>query len=94
MFSKLTQIENELVENQKRMNEIDYIMREGDYASNKDPAILGHEYEQIVDQNKVLELKRKYLLDRWHGWKQRIFWDIAAPVIITIITAYLLNNFR
>ncbi len=94
MFSKLTKIENELVENQKRMNELDYTMREGDYASNEDPAILGHEYAQIVDHNKILELQRKFVLERRHGWKQRIFWDIAAPIIITIITAYLLNKFK
>lgn len=86
----LSKIEKELESNQERLNQIDYDMRENFIL----PNVWEHEITEIKNRNKVLEIKRKHALDRRDGWTNRFIWSVVAPIILTIITAYLINLFR
>lgn len=81
----LGKIERELVSNQERLGEIEYQLRE-DY----DPVLcdaVQHEFIEIEKHNKVLELKRKFILDKRNGWKQRIIFSLIVPAIVSIVVA-------
>ena len=88
----LKSIEKEIIENQKRLNEIEYTLRE-EYDGNK-AYFLKHEAIEIKKDDKILNLKRQYKLDARNGWKHRVIWSISAPIIVTIITLYLLSYFE
>lgn len=88
----LSKIEKELVDNQERLNRIDYDMREN--YSEPEADYWTHEATEINNRNKVLEIKRKHALDRRDGWVSRFIWSVLAPILLTIVTAYLINLFR
>lgn len=36
-----------------------------------------------------LQLKRQFILDERNGWKAKSLWNIVVPIIVSVITAYL-----
>lgn len=38
-----------------------------------------------------LETERNFILDRRNGWKAKSLWNVFVPILITMITAYLLS---
>jgi len=40
-------------------------------------------------ERKKLQLKRQFILDGRGGWKAKGFWNVAVPIIVSVITAYL-----
>lgn len=87
----LSKIEKELEDSQKRLNEIDYDMRENYSLPEADHWT--HEATEIKNRNKILEIKRRHKLDRRNGWWARFIWSMLAPVLLAVITAYLINKF-
>lgn len=75
-------IEKEIVENQKRLNEIEYTLRE-EY-SEPDAFTLTHEAIEIEKYNKILDLKRRHKLDGKDGWVSKFIWAILAPIIVAV----------
>lgn len=88
-FNTIKIIEKEIVENQKRLNEIEYKLRE-EY-SEPDAFILTHEAIEIEKYNKILDLKRQHKLDRRGGWVSRVIWSILAPIIVAVSVSLLVN---
>lgn len=44
---------------------------------------------QFLDIEKSqLQLKRQFILDRRDSWKYRVIWNIIAPVVVALVTAY------
>ncbi len=89
----LKNIEDELVASQKLLNDIEHWSAANQYGNMLSIA----EQTQcngILANMKVLELKRTHLLDRRQGWKQRIFWDILIPIIVTIITTFTISKIK
>ncbi len=82
----LTKIEREIVENQKRMNEIEYEVREN---YNDESWILEHEYTELEKHNKVLELERRHKLDRRNSWRAKMIWSILVPIILSLLISML-----
>lgn len=83
-------IEKEIVENQKRLNDIEYILRE-EY-SEPDAFALIHEAKEIEKDNKILDLKRQHKLDRRDGWSSKFIWSILAPIIVAVSVSLLVNT--
>ena len=47
-----------------------------------------------TDAEKVsLQLKRQFILDARNGWKTKGIWDVAVPIAVSVITAYLVSIF-
>ena len=84
-------IEKELVENQKRLNEIEYGLRE-EYDGNK-AAFWEHEVAEIENYNKILDLKRQHKLDGRNGWVSRFIRSILAPIIVAVLVSLAVNCF-
>ena len=91
-FIIIKSIEKEIVENQKRLNEIEYKLRE-EYDGNEADA-LKHEAIEIEKNNKILNFKRQHKLDRRNGWISRFIWSILAPIIVTISISFLINYLK
>ncbi len=49
-----------------------------------------NELESILEQ---LETKRQHALDRRNGWRSKFVWSVIAPILVTIMTTYLLVSF-
>ena len=41
-----------------------------------------------VEKNK-LQLKRQFILGRRDNWKAKSLWNVIVPIIVSIITAYM-----
>ena len=82
-------IEKEIIEDQKRLNKIEYILRE-EY-SEPDAFILKHEMIEIKKYDKILDLKRQHKLDRRNDWVSRFIWSILAPIIVAVLVSLLIN---
>ena len=83
-------INKEKIENEKRLNEIEYKLRE-EY-SEPDAFILEHEAIEIKKYNEILNLKKQYILDKRNGWILKLIWSIIAPVIVALLTSILIKN--
>jgi len=90
-FNTIKTIEKKIIENKKRLNEIEYLHRE-EYTE-PDDSFLMHEAIEIEKYNKILDLKRQYKLDRRNGWVSRIIWSILAPIIIAVIVSLINYHF-
>lgn len=88
-FNTIKAIEKEIVENQKRLNEIEHTLRE-EY-SEPDAFTLTHEVIEIEKYNKILDLKRRHKLDEKDGWVSKFIWVILAQIIVAV-SIYLLIN--
>ena len=45
----------------------------------------------LIDEMKILELKRQHILDRRNSWLPKSIWNIFIPIIVAIATTYLLK---
>lgn len=88
-FNTIKTIEKEIIENQKRLSEIEYILRE-EY-SEPDAFTLTHEAIEIEKYNKILDLKRQHKLDRRDGWVSKFIWSILAPIFVAVSVSLLIN---
>lgn len=88
-FNTIKTIEKEIIENQERLNKIEYKLRE-EYNGNG-IGILEHEAIEIEKYNKILDLKRRHKLDRRGGWVSRLIWSILAPIIVAVSVSLLIN---
>jgi hypothetical protein len=43
-------------------------------------------------EKNILKQKRQYILDDRNGWKLKFFWNIAVPIIVAVITAYIVTK--
>lgn len=62
------------------------------YSEDIDAVIEVQDIKALDDEKSQLQLKRQFILDNRHGWKARVFWSIIAPIIVAIITAYLVST--
>jgi len=81
-------IEKEIIENQKRLNEIEYKIRE---EYDEGSPYIAHEAIEIEKYNKILDFKRQHKLDRRNGWTSRFIWSILAPIIVALSVSLLFN---
>ncbi|MCX6731814.1 MAG: hypothetical protein NTX55_02380 [Candidatus Parcubacteria bacterium] len=44
-------------------------------------------------EKAILQMKRQFILDKRNNWRARVFWNIVIPIIVAIITAYLVSIF-
>ena len=86
-FDRLKEIESKLLENQKKIGEIEY---ENRYI--KISPFVDGDIKEIENHNKVLEKERQHILDGRNSWKSKIFWDVSVPIIVAVITTYLINK--
>lgn len=66
--------------------------------SNNHPGIpVGNSYNVRRDQEDqridVLEDERKFILDRRNGWKPKVIWDVLVPIVVTVITTFIISKF-
>jgi hypothetical protein len=79
---------------EKRLLEIDEEreIREHNFHENfsgsSDDEIEFDEIKHLNTEQSQLELKRRFILDRREGWRQRIVWNLLVPITVAIIAAY------
>ena len=85
-FGRLKEIENRILENQKTLGELN----EGTPVFSS--LFSDTEIKRIENCNKALEKERQHILDGRNSWKSKIFWDVSVPIIVAVITTYLINK--
>ncbi len=55
--------------------------------------LVENENEPLQDELKKLEIKRQFILDRRNSWVAKSVWNVVVPIVISVITAYLVSVF-
>lgn len=63
-----------------------------DFSNSEDDYIEGLEIGWLDNEKALLQLKRQFILDRREGWKSRVIWNILVPIVVAVITAYIVGN--
>ena len=58
-----------------------------------DAIIEADDIEYLDVEKTQLQLKRQFLLDKRHGWKAKLVWNVIVPIIVSVITALLVSIF-
>ncbi len=87
----LKEIEKQILKNHETINNIEWSFLNGDLPSNDGESLYYQEEARM--QIKILEIRRQHLLDKRNGWIQRIVFNIAAPVLVSVVTTYILLEF-
>ena len=83
-----------LKEIEERLLEIDAEKSARSYGAAKNiiQAIKDGDDIKYLDVEKTrLQLKRQFILDRRNSWKAKSIWDVVVPIIVSIITAYVIS---
>lgn len=49
------------------------------------------ENERLSDELDKLETQRNFLLDRRESWMPKTIWNVIVPIVVTIITLYIVK---
>lgn len=49
------------------------------------------EIKYLDVEKRQLHLKRQFILDNRNNWRTKTVWNIAVPIVISIITAYIIS---
>lgn len=60
---------------------------------NWDDEIEASEIAYLDVEKAQLERKRQFILDRRNDWKAKGIWNIIVPIVVSVITAYLVSVF-
>lgn len=63
-----------------------------DFSNSEEDYIEGLEIGWLDNEKALLQLKRQFILDRREGWKARIVWNILVPIVVAVITAYVVGS--
>lgn len=63
-----------------------------DFSNSEDDYIEGLEIGWLDNEKAVLQLKRQFILDRREGWKSRVVWNVLVPIVVAVITAYVVGR--
>ena len=61
------------------------------YSGNWDDEIEANEIAYLDVEKAQLERKRQFILDRRNSWKAKLAWGLVIPIIVSIITAYIVS---
>src|SRR3989344_8705280 len=59
------------------------------YSGGIDDEIEADDIEYLDVEKTQLQLKRQFILDERNGWKAKSIWNVIVPIIVSIITAYV-----
>jgi len=62
------------------------------FSNSDDDYVEGLEIGWLDNEKALLQLKRQFILDRREGWKSRVIWNILVPIVVAVITAYIVGN--
>lgn len=80
------EIANKPKELGKRLEAVGVSQRQLDSLIEKDNKSLKEELEG-------LEIQRQFILDRRNGWKPKVIWDMLVPIIVAVVTSYIVAAF-
>jgi len=88
--SSLTDIEARLleIEHEKPMR---LHNAKENYSGTVDDIIEADDITYLDVEKAQLQLKRQFILDERNGWKAKSVWTVAVPIIVSIITAYVVS---
>ncbi|MDO8451836.1 MAG: hypothetical protein Q7S76_03120 [bacterium] len=69
-----------------------YDLHEQYHGSDEDILEEGRISELDIEKTR-LQLYRQFILDGRNGWKTKSLWDVAIPITVAVITAYLVSVF-
>ncbi len=69
-----------------------YDLHEQYHGSDED-ALEEERIAELDIEKTRLQLKRQFMLDGRNNWKAKSLWDIAVPIVVAVITAYLVSIF-
>ena len=87
-YSSMKKIEERLLEIEREKPMRIYHAREN-YSGSMEDEIEADDIKYLGVEKTQLQLKRQFILDRRNGWKAKGIWDIALPIVASVITAYL-----
>ena len=64
-----------------------------DYSGSWGDIMEADEIAYLDVEKVILQMKRQFILDEREGWKARATWSIIVPIVVAIITAYLVSVF-
>jgi len=41
----------------------------------------------------ALESERHFIVDRRNSWKPKVIWDVLVPIVVAVVTAYIVTTF-
>lgn len=87
-INKLKKIEKRLLEIEEEKQRRLYNLKE-DYSGSYNDDIEAEDIKYLDIEKGQLQLERQFILDSRNGWKSRMFWNVAVPVLVTITTLYI-----
>ena len=66
---------------------------EENYFGSIDDEIEADDIKYLDVEKTRLQLKRQFILDGRNGWKAKGVWNIVVPIVVSVITAYLVSVF-
>lgn len=63
------------------------------YSGSIDDEIEADDIGHLGVEKTRLQLKRQFILDERNGWKAKSVWNVVVPIIVSVITAYLVSLF-
>lgn len=87
---KLKKIEKQIIEikEQINFNKNNDVSRQ--YGGEKS-TLVELENEQLLDELDKLETQRNFLLDRRESWIPKTIWNVIVPIVVTVITLYVVE---
>lgn len=88
--TSLNDIEARLLEIEHEKPMRIYNAREN-YSGSIDDEIEADDIGYLDVEKTQLQLKRQFILDERNGWKAKSVWNVVVPIIVSVITAYLVS---
>lgn len=63
------------------------------YSGSIDDEIEAGDIRYLDVEKTQLQLKRQFILDKRNGWKAKSVWNVIVPIIVSVITTYLVSLF-
>lgn len=89
--SSLADIEKEIIRLHKTIHNITWGFENGDLPPTDEEA--NAEMRSAEMDIRILEIQRQHILDRRNGWLQKLIFTLIIPIIVTILTTYLMYKF-
>jgi hypothetical protein len=62
------------------------------YSNSNEDIIEGMDIQWLDTEKAILQLKRRFILDRRESWKSKAVWNVFVPILVATITALIVGN--
>jgi len=62
------------------------------YTASWEDELEALEIAHLDVEKAVLQMRRQFILDNREGWKSKAIWNILVPIIVAILTTYIVSK--